>query len=63
MYTDAWRLLRDYFYDKNMHGVDWPNIFYRYLPLVKRCAKREDLDDVLRYMSSELSALHVFVYG
>lgn len=63
MYTDAWRLLRDYFYDKNMHGVDWPNIYYRYFPLVKRCAKREDLDDVLRYMSSELSALHVFVYG
>jgi len=26
--------------------------YYRYLPLVKRCAKREDLDDVQRYTSS-----------
>lgn len=20
---DAWRLRRDYFYDRNMHGVNW----------------------------------------
>ena len=63
MYEDAWRLLRDYFYDKNMHGVDWPAVYKRYLPLVSRCCKREELDDVLKYMASELSALHVFVYG
>ena len=63
MYDDAWRLLHDYFYDKNMHGVDWEAVYSRYKPLVSRCAKREDLDDVLRYMASELSALHVFVYG
>ena len=23
MFTEAWRLERDYFYDRNMHGVDW----------------------------------------
>ena len=23
IFTDAWRMERDYFYDKNMHGVDW----------------------------------------
>ena len=23
LYKDAWRMERDYFYDKNMHGVDW----------------------------------------
>ena len=63
MYDDAWRLLRDYFYDKNMHGLDWRGIHSRYAPLVSRCTKREDLDDVLRYMASELSALHVFIYG
>ena len=63
MYNDAWRMLRDYFYDVDMHGVDWKAIHARYHPLVKRCAKREDLDDVLAQMASELSALHVFVYG
>lgn len=63
MYHDAWRMLRDYFYDPNLHGVDWRAVHDRYLPLVDRCAKREDLDDVLQQMASELSALHVFVYG
>lgn len=63
LYDDAWRMLRDYFYDPEMTGIDWPAIHERYLPLVERCSKREELDDVLIQMSSELSALHVFVYG
>jgi C-terminal processing protease CtpA/Prc len=63
MFSDAWRMLRDYFYDPNMHGIDWPAVHKRYLPLVQRCSKREDLDDALAQMASELSALHVFVYG
>eukprot|EP00980_Cylindrotheca_fusiformis_P023452 scaffold10490_cov129-Cylindrotheca_fusiformis.AAC.8 len=56
-------MLRDYYYDPDMAGIDWPTIHARYLPLVARCAKREELDDVLIQMASELSALHVFVYG
>jgi C-terminal processing protease CtpA/Prc len=63
MYEDAWRMLRDYFYDPDMTNIDWPEIHRRYLPLVERCSKREELDDVLIQMASELSALHVFVYG
>jgi C-terminal processing protease CtpA/Prc len=62
MFSDAWRLLRDYFYDPNMHGVDWMSVFVRYEPLVQRCGKREELDDVLAQMVSELSALHTYVY-
>ena len=45
MYSDAWRMLRDYFYDPELHSVDWDEVFERYLPLVERCAKREELDD------------------
>jgi C-terminal processing protease CtpA/Prc len=63
LYNDAWRLLRDYFYDTGMNGVDWPAMHARYKKLVKRCTKREELDDILGQMAAELSALHVFVYG
>lgn len=63
MYSDAWRMLRDYYYDTNMGNVDWGAVHDKYSPLVARCGRREELDDVLKQMSSELSALHVFVYG
>jgi len=63
MFNDAWRLLRDYFYDTNMNGIDWVQMHTRYKDLVKRCSKREELDNVLAQMAAELSALHVFVYG
>ncbi len=60
---DAWRLERDYFYDRKMHGVDWANVRDRYLPLVDRVSDRRELDDVIAQMVSELSALHIFVLG
>jgi C-terminal processing protease CtpA/Prc len=63
MFLDAWRLERDYFYDRNMHGVDWPSIRDRYLPLVDRVADRDELNNVIAQMVSELSALHIFVFG
>jgi tricorn protease len=60
---DAWRLERDYFYDRNMQGVDWKQMRDRYLPLVDRVADRDDLNAVIAQMVSELSALHIFVFG
>jgi tricorn protease len=61
LFLDAWRLERDYFYDRNMHGVDWPAVQARYLPLLDRVSDRRELDDVIAQMVSELSALHVYV--
>ena len=61
LFLDAWRLERDYFYDRKMHGIDWPAMRDRYLPLVDRVSDRRELDDVIAQMASELSALHIFV--
>lgn len=61
MFREAWRLHRDYFYDRSMHGVDWPAMREKYLPLARRVTSRGELDDVLGQMVSELSALHTFV--
>ena len=61
LFLDAWRLERDYFYDRNMHGLDWKAMRDRYLPLVDRVADRQELNDVIAQMVSELSALHIFV--
>ncbi len=63
MFTEAWRLERDYFYDPGMHGVDWPAMKTKYAPLVERVATRPELNDLLAQMVAELSALHTYVRG
>ena len=60
-YTDAWRIMRDWFYDPNMHGVDWRGIRAKYEQLVPHIANREDLNFVLTEMGSELMAGHIYV--
>ena len=63
LFLDAWRLERDYFYDPHMHGVNWPAMRDRYLPLVDRVSDRDELNAVIAQMVAELSTLHTFVNG
>ena len=63
IFFDAWRLERDYFYDRKMVGVDWNGMRSRYLPLVERVSDRDELNDVIAQMVGELSTLHTFVHG
>ncbi len=63
IFLDAWRMERYYFYDRNMQGVNWVAMRDRYLPLVDRVADRDELNEVIAQMVSELSALHTFVFG
>ncbi len=63
MFVEAWRYQRDYFYDKNMHGRDWNEVFSRYEPLVKHIKHRVDLTYLLDRVNGELSVGHSFVFG
>lgn len=64
IFVESWRMIRDYFYDRKLHGVDWPAIREKYLPLVDRVSDRAELNDVIAEMVAELSTLHMFVrYG
>lgn len=64
IYIESWRMLRDFFYDPAMHGVDWIAVREKYRPLIDRIADRSDLGEVLQEMSGELAALHIYVkYG
>ena len=62
-FLDAWRLHRDYFYDRNMHGVKWTEMRDKYGELVGRVHDRAELSDLISGMVSELSALHASVRG
>jgi len=63
IFTDAWRMERDYFYDKNMHGVNWKAMHDKYFTLVDRVTTRNELSDLIGRFVGELSALHTSVRG
>ncbi|GAB4555853.1 MAG: hypothetical protein Tsb0013_18640 [Phycisphaerales bacterium] len=58
--TDAWRRFRDFFYDEDMHGVDWDAVLDRYLPMVDDAVTREDVSYIIREMISELNVGHAY---
>jgi len=60
MLHEGWRLQRDFFYDSNMHGVDWNAVWNQYGPLADRMASRDDLEDLLGEMLGELSVGHAY---
>jgi tricorn protease len=62
-FLDAWRLHRDYFYDRKMHGVTWTMMRDKYGEIVGRVRDRQELNDLISDMVSELSVLHTFVRG
>jgi tricorn protease len=63
LFDDSWRLMRDFFYDPNMHHVDWKAIGAQYGAMLGDCASREDVSYVIREMISELNVGHAYYNG
>ena len=61
MFEDGWRITRDWFYDPEMHGVDWKAMKARYGALLPYVAHRSDLDFLFGEMLGELQAGHTYV--
>ena len=63
MFHEAWRLERDFFYDPNMHGVDWPKMYNKYQPFVKHVMHRSDVSFLIGELIGELTIGHAYVWG
>lgn len=63
IFTDAWRIERDYFYDANMHGVNWKLMYDRYSKMLESAASREDVDFIIGEMIGELNSSHTYHGG
>lgn len=63
LFTETWRLFRDYFYVENMHGYDWEELRAWYGELLPHVAHRSDLNYVISEMIGELNAGHTYVSG
>ncbi len=63
IFDDAWRQMRDFFYDPNMHGVDWKAIHDKYAALLPYVHHRNDLTYLIGEMIGELNIGHAYVGG
>ncbi|MDC2959089.1 S41 family peptidase [Streptomyces gilvifuscus] len=60
-YEEAGRLIRAYFWDPGMCGVDWTGVLDQYRPLVERVASPDEFADLLREVLGELGTSHAYV--
>lgn len=61
IFSEAWRINRDYFYDPKMHGANWPKMKKKYEQFLPHIANRRDLDRVIQWMLSELAVGHSYL--
>ncbi|MFG2970502.1 S41 family peptidase [Streptomyces sp. NPDC048288] len=60
-YAEAGRLIRDYFWDPGMCGIDWDGVLDQYRPLVEQVASPDEFADLLREVLGELGTSHAYV--
>lgn len=63
MLKEAWRLMRDHFWDAEMSKIDWPEVLRRYQPLLHRLSTRREFSDLLWEFQGELGTSHAYEYG
>ncbi|MFF2774964.1 S41 family peptidase [Streptomyces sp. NPDC058052] len=60
-YDEAGRIVRAYFWEPGMGGVDWTAILDQYRPLLERVASPDEFADLLREVMGELGTSHAYV--
>ncbi|GGL09646.1 hypothetical protein GCM10010094_83070 [Streptomyces flaveus] len=60
-YEEAGRLIRAYFWEPKMCGIDWDAVLDQYRPLVERVASPDEFADLLREVLGELGTSHAYV--
>ena len=63
IFADTWRRHRDFFYDPNMHQIDWEEMRDRYGALIDDARTRWDVSFIQSNLASELSAGHTYTFG
>jgi len=63
VFDEAWRVMKNRFYDANMHGVNWAAARDKYESLLPHIADTEELHNVVMEMIGELNASHTGISG
>ncbi|MCB5907636.1 S41 family peptidase [Streptomyces pinistramenti] len=62
-FEEAGRIVRAYFWDPKMCGIDWDAVLTQYRPLLERVASPDEFADLLREVLGELGTSHAYVVG
>jgi len=63
MYREAWRVERDWFYDRNLHGLDVKEAEKKYEPYLRNVASRNDLTYLFQEMLGNITVSHMGTGG
>ncbi len=63
IFNEAWRIERDFFYVKNMHGADWNAVHKKYEPFLAYVGHRADLNYLLSDVIGEMVVGHNNIRG
>ncbi|MBZ5583211.1 MAG: PDZ domain-containing protein [Acidobacteriia bacterium] len=63
MYREAWRVERDWFYDRNFHGFDLKAAEKKYEPYLRNIAARNDLTYLFQEMLGNMVVSHMGTGG
>jgi len=63
IFDEAWRTLRDGFYDPEFHGRDWKALRKKYEPLALSASTTQDFRDIFNEMLGQVNASHMGMYG
>ena len=63
IFLEAWRMERDFYYEPNLHGVDWNAMKEKYGKLLPYASCRQDVQYIIGELIGELNTSHTYVWG
>ena len=63
IFNESWRMERDFYYEPNMHGLDWPAMRVKYGRMLERATCRQDVQYTIGELIGELNTSHTYVFG
>ena len=63
IFNEVWRMERDFYYEPNMHGIDWNKMKEKYGQLLPFACCRQDIRFIVGELIGELNTSHTYVYG
>lgn len=63
IFNEAWRMERDFYYEPNMHGLDWDAMKTKYGQLMPFASCRQDVQFIIGELIGELNTSHTYIFG